>query len=148
MKLNKVLKSQETQLNTQELKEQIQQVQTTQATIMARLEGIPDLKEQVAALRESKIFKDLGKALTPFTENKPAKPFKPQKQLSLPAWLKPKQVKPLDIFAGAMTFLVWIAVSGWLLSSFALSWGLVAGVASFWLVFVVVFRLVVGGLLD
>jgi Mg2+ and Co2+ transporter CorA len=140
---------QETQLDTNQIKEQIREIQNTQDRIMSKLENLPNLDQQIEALLKSKNFKDLGTALKPFTENKPEKPPKPKRRFSFPAWLKPKQqIKPLDAFAGAMGTLIYLAASGWILSSFSVSWGLIAGLSGLWLSFVVVFRLVVGGILD
>jgi hypothetical protein len=152
-KLKQILKTQEaqqeTQLDTNQIKEQIRQIQNTQDRIMSKLENLPNLDQQIEALLKSKNFKDLGTALKPFTENKPEKPPKPKKQFSFPAWLKPKQqIKLLDAFAGAMATLIYLAASGWILSSFSVSWSLIAGLSGFWLSFVIVFRLVVGGILD
>jgi hypothetical protein len=64
-------------------------------------------------------------------------------------FLRPKQkVGTLDLFAGIMVLVVWVAASGWIISSYGISWGIVVGIAVFWVFFVVVFRLVIGGLLD
>lgn len=66
----------------------------------------------------------------------------------IPECLKPKKFSPLDWFAGSMIFTVWVAATGWALTSYALSWGLIAGLAIFWIFFVVTFRFVVGGILN
>lgn len=73
----------------------------------------------------------------------------PKPLLKIPEFLKLKTpIKILDAFAGLMVFVVWVAASGWILNSFSLSWGLVVGLAIFWIMFIVVYRVVVGGILD
>jgi hypothetical protein len=54
----------------------------------------------------------------------------------------------LDFFAGAVTFIIWLAATAWIWQSIHFSWGLLIGLAVFWLAFVVVFRLMIGGILD
>ena len=77
-------------------------------------------------------------------------PVEPKKPLfRIPDWIKPPhQIHALDVFAGIMVTIIWIAASAWMFTTFGFSWGLVIGFACFWLVFVVVFRLVIGGILD
>jgi hypothetical protein len=48
----------------------------------------------------------------------------------LPEFLRPKQkVGTLDLFAGIMVLVVWVAASGWIISSYGISWGIVVGIA-------------------
>lgn len=194
-KQNKKLKAKETEtINTQQIREEIKQINQNQATILNKLEQLPNLGIQVEALKKSQKFKDLGNALSPVTvqPNKatanPDTPKEPahdtyhgkgaefcqhcgvkleanavkcwncsapikedliKKIISIPEFLKPKkQLKFLDLFAGAMITLIWIATTYGALTSYAITWPIVIGLAIFWLTFVVVFRLVTGGLLD
>lgn len=67
----------------------------------------------------------------------------------LPECLIPKhKISLLDYFAGAITTILWMAITGWILTAYSLSFVLAAELAVFWLVFIVVFQLMVGGLLD
>lgn len=69
--------------------------------------------------------------------------------LKIPKFLKPKKpIKPLDAFAGSMVFIIWLAATGWILQSYALDFILAIEIAVFWIVFVVAFRVVAGGILD
>jgi hypothetical protein len=135
--------------DNQEIKDEIKKVQDQQSRIITALSNLPNLEQQIKALQESSSFKDLGKTLSPIIETIPEKPVKPKRHYSLPKWLKPNQeVKLLDAFAGALVFVLWVAATGWMLSSFGFSWGFVAGLAVFWLVFIVAFRVIIGGILD
>jgi ribosomal protein L40E len=71
-----------------------------------------------------------------------------QKQPIIPAWIKPHQMKPLDFFAGAVVFVMWIAATMLIINSFGLGPWTIIGLGIFWLVFVVVYRVVAGGILD
>ena len=118
---------------------------------MARLNQLPNLEQQISALLQSPKFKDLGNALKPLkpvVEKQPEEQPKPHKSFSLRAWLKTKQLKALDLFAGSVTFIIWLAISGWILQSFQVSYPSIIGLSVFWLFFIVVFRLMIGGLLD
>ena len=75
-------------------------------------------------------------------------PITPKTQYKIPAWIKPHHIHPLDAFAGAMTFIIWLAATGWIIQSFHLGYGTIIGLAVFWLFFIVAFRLMIGGLLD
>jgi rRNA maturation endonuclease Nob1 len=89
---------------------------------------------------------DLDAKVCPYC-GAPVEPKKPR--IVIPDWINPhEKIHPLDAFAGLMVAVIWLAASGWILSSYALSWGLIIFFAVFWLVFVVVFRLVIGGILD
>jgi hypothetical protein len=106
------------------------------------------LSRQVQAIKQQTPLKQPNN-----TEHKPETaseaPIQPQKTLTIPEFLKPKhKISPLDYFAGAMTFIIWVAISGWLIQSFGLTWGLTVGLAMFWITFIVVFRLMIGGILD
>jgi len=75
-------------------------------------------------------------------------PVTPKTQYKIPEWIKPHQTHALDFFAGLAIFVIWIAASGWMLSAYGLSWGSIIGLGVFWIVFVVVYRVVTGGILD
>lgn len=145
-RIKQIAKAQESQvLDTEEIKKEIQQVKTD---IISELSKIPDLREQVEALMKSKTFNQLGLALKPMTATQPPQP-KPKRQITFPSWLKPKKpIKLLDALAGAFTTAIWCAATGWITQSFQLSYGLVIGLGVFWLGFIVVFRLMIGGILD
>jgi hypothetical protein len=67
-KQNKKLRKKETEtLNAQEIKQEMQQISQTQATILNKLEQLPNFEKQVEALKRSNNFKDLGNALSPAT---------------------------------------------------------------------------------
>jgi hypothetical protein len=149
-KLNKVLKTQET---TEQFKDQIQQIRNTQNIIMAKLDNLPNLENQIKALLKSQSFKDLGNALKPAIEQSkptpPPKPAKKQIDLSLLFLLIPKlKMRSLDSFAGAMVFLMWIGFSWGILENITLSWPCIAALGVLWLGFIVAFRLVVRGILN
>jgi hypothetical protein len=77
----------------------------------------------------------------PFTEQK--------RSFGIPECLKPKRkLSILDTFGAAMVALIWVASTGWILTNYTLSWFTIIGLGAFWLVFIVVFRLVIGGILD
>jgi len=74
---------------------------------------------------------------------------KPKTQYKIPDWIKPKHsIHFLDAFAGVVTFIIWLAATGWIIQSFHLTYGTLIGLAVFWLFFVVAFRLMIGGILD
>jgi hypothetical protein len=198
-KQNKKLKAKEQEtIDTQQLKSEIKQINDSQAAILNKLEQIPNIAQQIEALKKSDNFKALGNALNPIA-NPPSKPVKTltndgdpskpahytyhgqgaeyckycgnkidadtikcpncgapvkedkTKTLSqlIPNCFKPKApVSFLDAFAGAMVTLIWIAVTYAALTSGAVTWITVIAVAFWWLLFVVVFRITVGGLLN
>ena len=118
-----------------------------------KLEAIVNLPEMVEVLKKTKSFTVLGEALTPLTvyqdTQKPKeKPLLLKRETKLSAWLKSKRVKPLDALAGAFTTLIWGAASGWIIQSFHLTYSTAIGLGVFWLCYIVVFRLVIGGILD
>jgi hypothetical protein len=77
------------------------------------------------------------------------KPQQPRREFHLPTWLKPqRKLSVLDSFGAAMVVLIWGAATGYFLTSYALNWLTLIGLGAFWLVFIVVFRLVIGGILD
>jgi DNA polymerase III alpha subunit (gram-positive type) len=194
-KQNKKLKAKETEtINTQQLKDEIKQINQNQAAILNKLEQLPHLAVQIEALKKSNKFKDLGNALSPVTiqPNKAASdpdipkepahytyhgvgaefcqncgskldaqavkcwncgaPIKESTKTlfqKIPEILKPKhKIRPLDAFAGAMIALVWLAVTYGALTNGAITWITITAIAFWWLLFVIVFRLVAGGLLD
>jgi ribosomal protein L40E len=66
----------------------------------------------------------------------------------IPPWIKPHQMKALDFFAGAVVFVMWIAATMLIINSFGLGPWTIIGLGIFWIVFVVVYRVVAGGILD
>ena len=60
--------------------------------------------------------------------------------------LKPKNKSTSTLFAGAMVLVIWIAATGWMLTNFELTWITVIGIAVFWMLFVVAYKIVVGDL--
>ena len=155
-KLSQLIKKQENQtIDPEALKHEIEEMNRIQTLIYAKLEQLPNLESQISALLQSEKFKDLGKALQPIKPNvkekeketnleKPGKP----KLSGLCAWVKKKQIKLLDALAGVITTVSWIAVTGYIVQIFGLSWALAIGLSVFWLFYIVVFRLMIGGLLD
>ena len=137
-------------LTPEEIKTLFNENNNVQSLTMAKLEGLTNLENQVAALKEKPGFRDLGEALTPLMLSKPCTTpqNKPRKLSSLKAWLQTKHYKTLDLFAGAATFVCWIAATGWIIQSFGLTYASIIGLAVFWLGFIIVFRLMIGGLLD
>jgi hypothetical protein len=68
-KQNKKLRAKETEtLDTQQIKQEMQQISQTQASILNKLEQLPHFQKQVEALKRSENFKDLGDALSPATK--------------------------------------------------------------------------------
>ena len=204
--------------------ELVQQTNTLQSQVMARLEALPNFDKQVAALSKAKNFKDLGETLQPLilTKNsEETRPLSTQVQAiaktelkekksvreelggifafllpggnndapepapqpidnplvcthcgaklqpkwtrcnmcGAPVMLKQQYTTPkavdqkhrmglLDLVAGAFVTVIWFAASGWILQSFILSWGLVIELAMFWVFWIIVFRLMIGGILD
>lgn len=140
--------------------------------IIAKLEAIPDLDKKIEALQQSTSFQDIGDALSPIQiarrkgETQPlctqvkaiTKSEKREKQKTitnsvnriinlLPSGNSQK-IGLLDGFGGFLVFAIWVAMSGWVLSSFGLSWGSVVALAVFWLFFIVAFRVIIGGILS
>jgi hypothetical protein len=154
-KIGQITKKLEAQQNQQidpeQLKHELEEMTRVQTLIYAKLEQLPNLDQQISALLQSSRFQDLGRALQPIKpsikEPSPEKPNKP-KLSGLSVWLKRKQIKLLDAFAGAVTSVIWLAVSGWVIQAFGLTYLSVIGLAVFWLGFIVVFRLMIGGILD
>jgi hypothetical protein len=188
----------EADMNNQELKEEIKQINEIQATVINKIEQIPNIIQLIDALNQSQSFQSLGKALSPLINpsstpiktmtndgdpNKPAHytyhnqgaeyckycgikidadtvkcpncgaPIKEDKPVTLsqliPECFKPKKpVSFLDAFAGAMVTLIWLAVTYGALTSGTITWITVVAVAFWWALFVVVFRIVVGGILN
>jgi len=145
-------------LDPEALGHELEEMNRVQTLIYARLEQLPNLDKQITALLKSENFKDLGRAIQPIKstikepETEPAKPKTPVKLSGLSAkfstWLKSKRVKPLDALAGLFTTGIWLAASGWIIQSFHLTYATSIGLGVFWLCYIVVFRLVIGGILD
>ena len=148
--ITKKLEAQETQqVNTEEIKQQLEKLHSEQAQLIAKISNLPNRDQMIEALIESKAFKKLGEALKPITAATPPQPIKQKKQRSLPTWIKPKNpIRFLDAFAGAVTLIIWLAATGWIIQAFSLSYASVIGLSVFWLSFIVVFRLMIGGILD
>lgn len=67
----------------------------------------------------------------------------------IPECIRPKKrIKPLDAFAGSMVFVIWLAASYMIVTGGEITAWTVIGLAVFWVFFIVVFRLVAGGILD
>jgi hypothetical protein len=76
-------------------------------------------------------------------------PVMPPRPASIiPEWVKPHQMKPLDFFAGAIVFVMWIAATLLIINSFGLGLWSIIGLGIFWIIFIVVYRVVAGGILD
>jgi ribosomal protein L37E len=76
-------------------------------------------------------------------------PVEQEKPFTLSSFLKQKhKIHPIDAVAGLIVFSVWIALSIGYVEAVPFGWGFLVGFAALWLVFVVVFRLVTGGILD
>jgi hypothetical protein len=149
-KLTKKIDAQETQqVETNEIKEQLEKLHNDQAQLIAKISNLPNRDQMIEALIESKAFKKLGEALKPITITQPQPTPKTKKQHSLPTWIKPKhEIRLLDAFAGIVTLIVWLAATGWIIQSFSLTYASIIGLSIFWLGFVVAFRLMIGGILD
>ena len=152
-RIDKKMEAQENQgLDPQQIREEIKQIHADQAAILNRIEGLPNLDQQITALLQSNNFKDLGIALEPIKNipqaEKHVNPKTPFKLSKLTAWFKTKQVKPLDALAGAFTLIIWLAASAWIIQAFTVTYACVIGLAVFWLFFIVAFRLMIGGIID
>jgi hypothetical protein len=148
--LTKKMDSQTQTIDPEALKHELDEMQRTQTQIYARLQNIPDMEHKISALLNSQSFKEIGHALEPIAPKVTATEIKPQprNQFTLKNWLRNKHYKPLDICAGAFTFIIWLAASGWIIQAFNLTFASAIGLAVFWLSFIVVFRLMIGGILD
>jgi hypothetical protein len=78
--------------------------------------------------------------------NAPIKQPKKPALIALIEILKPKNKSASTVFAGAMVLVIWIAATGWMLTNFELNWITVIGLAVFWMLFVVAYKVVVGDL--
>ena len=78
--------------------------------------------------------------------NAPIKQPKKPALIALVEVLKPKNKSASTMFAGAMVLVIWIAATGWMLTNFELTWITVIGIAVFWMLFVVAYKIVVGDL--
>lgn len=77
-------------------------------------------------------------------------PIKEAKTLKwLPECLVPKRkIKILDYTAGIITLIIWLVSTAWITQSYPITYALIIILAVFWLGFIVVFRLMIGGILD
>ena len=76
-------------------------------------------------------------------------PVMPQaKQPIIPEWIKPHQAHALDFFAGIVVFVMWLAATAWMINVYGLSYGSIIGLGVFWIIFIIVYRVVAGGILD
>jgi hypothetical protein len=152
--ITKTLKSQETQIDPEELKHELEEMNHVQTLIYARLEQLPNLDQQLTALLKSDKFKDLGKAIQPIRPNitEPKEPTiekQPKPKISdLASWFKKKHIKFLDAFAGFCTTVIWLGASYGIMQSYGLSWVSAIGLGIFWIFYVIAIRVLTGGLLD
>jgi hypothetical protein len=189
----------EADMNQQTLKEEMQQINDTQAAAINKIEQTPNLPQLVEALNQSQSFQSLGKALN-LIVNPPPKPIKtmtndgnPDKPAHytyhgqgaeyckycgnkidagtikcpncgapikeeennktiydrIPECFKPKKpIKLLDALAAIMLTTIWLSVTYAALTSGSITWITVVAIAFWWILYVVVFRIVVGGILD
>jgi hypothetical protein len=154
-KLNQITKkisAQDTQtIDSQEIREGLKRVQDQQCSIIAKLANLPNLEQQINALQESSIFRDLGKELKPLLQQpQPPQPIvkKQNKYGFLKSLFPDFKSHLLDYFAGAMVFVMWLGFSWGILENYGLTWPVTAALGLLWIVFVVVFRVVAGGILD
>ena len=147
--ITKTLKAQELQNGDMDkLKEEIEQIQREQATIISKLERIPNLTQLVTALEGSKNFKPIGEAIRPITKTLPPPEQKQKPKTNLSTWIKSKQLNPLDCFAAALILTIWLGATYEALVNIAFSGWLVIGLSLMWLLFIGVSRLVIGGILN
>jgi hypothetical protein len=125
------------------LKREMEEMSRIQTLIMARLDQLPNLDQQITALLSSQKFKDLGRALQPLSPNIQEQPNKPKPVV------KPKRkIALLDMFAAVVVTIMFIGFTYGILSAFGIGWGSIVGLSALWLTYVVVVRLVAGGILD
>jgi hypothetical protein len=148
-KVSLLSKKMETQqIDPEALRKELDTIQETQSQIYARLENIPNLNQLVLALEKSQNFKKIGEAIRPITTNLPeTKQIQPKKP-TLSSWLKAKHYNPLDLFAVFVVTIMFAGLSYGIISWLSLTWGSIVGLSVLWLVYVVVARLVAGGLLN
>jgi hypothetical protein len=72
----------------------------------------------------------------------------PHQKTVMPEWIKPHHMHPLDFFAGAAVFVIWIAATLLMINSYGLGLWTIIGLGIFWIIFVIVYRVVAGGILD
>lgn len=139
-----------------------------------KLENIPNLEAKISALQRTPNFADLGVALNialaPTNSEPEPHEYKAEfcqfcgnkidpEIIQCPtcqAILEKPETEPLDspkmhileIFAGSMTFIIWLTVTYAVLTSYPITLVSVAGVALFWVIFIGVFRTVAGGLIH
>jgi hypothetical protein len=153
---------------TVNMAENIAKVRDMQDQIMAKLESLPNLEKQIEALQNSQSFKDLGNALSPviiatkpetnkllskqvqaiLTNTNPETPNQPAHTPTNTKDAPKHKPKTLDWIAGLITIIIWTAATGWTLQTYPLTWALIIELSVLWLFFIVVFRLMTGGLLD
>jgi hypothetical protein len=133
------------------LRKELDEMQRVQTQIYARLEQIPNLNQLILALEKSENFRSIGDAIRPITANLPPQQQpqpKPKNHFTLSGWLKTKHIPLLDLFAACVVTIMFVGASygiiGWL--SFT-CWGII-GLSALWLTYVVVVRLVAGGILN
>ena len=148
--LTKKLDNQE-MIDPDALRKELDEMQRVQTQIYARLEQIPNLNQLILALEKSENFRSIGDAIRPITANlpqSPQPPAKPKNHFTLSGWLKTKHIAALDLFAAIVVTVMFAGASygiiGWL--SFT-CWGII-GLSTLWLTYVVVVRLVAGGILN
>ena len=89
-----------------------------------------------------------AKIIDPLACNNCGAPVETQTKTALPTWIKPHQAHALDFFAGIIVFVMWLAATAWMLSSFGVTYSSVIGLGVFWIIFIIVYRVVAGGILD
>ncbi|MFA5366211.1 MAG: hypothetical protein WC325_13600, partial [Candidatus Bathyarchaeia archaeon] len=62
--------------------------------------------------------------------------------------IKKKKPHILDLFTGAMLTIIWITATGWIATTYGVTWMSIIGLAIFWIIFAVLFRLFTGDLTD
>jgi hypothetical protein len=152
-KINQVVKqykAHETQtLDAEELRKEIEKYNENLTLMNARLEQIPNLAQLVAALKASENFKPVGKAIEPILKTIPEPTPQPKKEVKKQSFWHPKQqIALLDLFAALCVTLMFVGFSYGLVNWIGLTWGLIVWLPILWISYVVVVRLVVGGILN
>jgi hypothetical protein len=72
----------------------------------------------------------------------------PKTQYEVPKTYRKYCAKFLDYFAGFAALVIWIAVSALILQNYGLTWFSLIGLMVWWIMFVVVYRVLTGGILG
>jgi hypothetical protein len=138
-------------INSEDLQQEIDDMQKIQTQIYARLEQIPNLEQLIIALEKSQNFKQIAQAIRPITkfpETKPADTPAPKKKRGFWNLISKEEIGFLDKLAITCTTLLWGGLTYGAFTSWGYTWQVLVGMALFWVFYPVAIRIVAGGTLD